>query len=725
MVSKLMEYRHLSCILVMGLSITSCSDDTIKPSSETFSSAANVHSNEQLITQTAEIDDQLKENLGAILGGQSPLFDIETQLVERKVIPDTREINPLDGTQERNVYYGDLHVHTAYSFDGYAFGTLATPYDAYRFAKGEAIKNPAGFNMQLTRPMDFYAVTDHAVFLGLLKAAADKTSAFSKNEFSEPFHDLNAPENFGIDLISRVKRLFAFAGFIPNATKGLNDGSLNRQEVLGVVRNAWEDTIDAAEQFNAPGSFTTFAAYEYTTSSADMGNLHRNVIFKGTERLPREPFSRAHSNNPEDLWSWMDELRSKGVESLAIPHNSNGSNGEMFKVTDWNDNPFDKTYVKTRIRNEPLVEITQIKGTSETHPILSTRDEWAGFEIMPYRVATGALSKVNGSFARQALLNGLSIEKQGIGNPYQFGFIGSSDTHSAASQNDETLFVSKLGILSSFPEQRGSVPIKGIDGPLAYYGSKILAEVNPTPLGKSLYVKINGDIYAGGAPPTFGASGLAAVWAEENTRDSIYSAFRRKEVFATSGPRLRIRFFAGYDFDQSMLTDADGVDQAYAKGVSMGGALVEKRDVVNAMESPGFLVMASADPENAPLQRLQIIKGWLDEDGTAHEDVIDVACAGDAEVNSKTNRCPDNGARVDITNCSINPETGAAQLSALWHDPDFRPNQRAFYYARALENPTCRWSTWDAIRAGIPTRPDLATTIQERVWSSPIHYLAK
>ncbi len=725
MVSKLMEYRHLSCILVMGLSITSCSDDTIKPSSETFSSAANVHSNEQLITQTAEIDEQLKENLGAILGGQSPLFDIETQLVERKVIPDTREINPLDGTQERNVYYGDLHVHTAYSFDGYAFGTLATPYDAYRFAKGEAIKNPAGFDMQLTRPMDFYAVTDHAVFLGLLKAAADKTSAFSKNEFSEPFHDLNAPENFGTDLISRAKRLFAFSGFIPNATKGLNDGSLNRQEVLGVVRNAWEDTIDAAEQFNAPGSFTTFAAYEYTTSSADMGNLHRNVIFKGTERLPREPFSRAHSNNPEDLWSWMDELRNKGVESLAIPHNSNGSNGEMFKLTDWNDNPFDESYVKTRIRNEPLVEITQIKGTSETHPILSTRDEWAGFEIMPYRIATGALSKVNGSFARQALLNGLSIEKQGIGNPYQFGFIGSSDTHSAASQNDEALFVSKLGILSSFPEQRGSIPIKGIEGPLAYYGSKILAEVNPTPLGKSLYVKINGNIYAGGATPTFGASGLAAVWAEENTRDSIYSAFRRKEVFATSGPRLRIRFFAGYDFDQSMLTDADGVDQAYAKGVSMGGALVEKSNAVNAMESPGFLVMASADPENAPLQRLQIIKGWLDEDGTAHEDVIDVACAGDAEVNSKTNRCPDNGARVDITNCSINPATGAAQLSALWHDPDFRPNQRAFYYARALENPTCRWSTWDAIRAGIPTRPDLATTIQERVWSSPIHYLAK
>ena len=725
MISRLTEYRRLICVLVMGLSIASCSEDTIKSSSESFSSAANVHGNEQLITQTTEIDEQLKANNGAILGGQNSLFDTETQLVERKVIPDTRIINPLDVNQERNAYYGDLHVHTAYSFDGYAFGTLATPYDAYRFAKGEAIKNPAGFDMQLTKPMDFYAVTDHAVFLGLLKAAADKSSAFSKNEFSEPFHDLNAPENFGTGLVSRTKRLLAFAGFIPNATKGLNDGSLNRQEVLGVVRSAWEDTVDAAEQFNAPGSFTTFAAYEYTTSSADMGNLHRNVIFKDTKRLPREPFSRAHSNNPEDLWSWMDELRSKGVESLAIPHNSNGSNGEMFKVTDWNDNPFDETYVQTRIRNEPLVEITQIKGTSETHPILSTRDEWAGFEIMPYRVATGALSKVNGSFARQALLNGLSIEKQGIANPYQFGFIGSSDTHSAASQNDEAVFVSKLGILSSYPEQRGSVPIKGIDGQLAYYGSKILSEVKPTPLGKSLYVKINGDVYAGGATPTFGASGLAAVWAEENTRDSIYSAFRRKEVFATSGPRLRIRFFAGYGFDQSMLTDADGVEQAYAKGVSMGGSILAKDNALDAMESPGFLVMASADPDNAPLQRLQIVKGWLDDDGTAQEEVIDIACANGAEVDVLTNRCADNGARVDISDCSINPETGVAQLATLWHDPNFKADQRAFYYARVLENPTCRWSTWDAIREGVSTRPDLATTIQERAWSSPIHYMTQ
>ena len=715
------DFSKCVWVLMLGAGLVSCSDTTMEPSSGSFSTAADVHLDKAVIQQTLEIDQLLNTSEAGALGGDNALFDTETELLDRKTISVPRAL-PETEIQERKAYYGDLHVHTAYSFDGYAFGTLATPYDAYRFAKGEAIKNPAGFNMQLTKPMDFYAVTDHAVFLGLVKAAADTSNNFSKNPFAEPYHDLNAPEKFGTDLISRTKRLLTFSSFIPNAIKGISDGSLSRQEVLGVVRSAWEDTVDAADQFNDPGRFTTFAAYEYTTSSADMGNLHRNVIFKGTENLPREPFSRAHSANPEDLWSWMDELRSKGVESLAIPHNSNGSNGEMFKGTDWNDNPFNEAYVQKRLRNEPIVEITQIKGTSETHPILSTRDEWAGFEIAPYRVATGALSKVDGSYVRQAMLKGLTLEQQGIGNPYQFGFIGSSDTHSAASQNDEAAFVSKLGILSSYPEQRGSTPITGINGQFAYYGNKLLSAVFPTPLGKSLYVKIDDDVYAGGATPTYGASGLAAVWADENTRDSIYSAIRRKEVFATSGPRLRIRLFAGYDFDQAMLTAPDGVEQAYGKGVTMGGTLLAQDAALNDMGSPGFLVMASADPDSAPLQRLQIIKGWVDADGTTHEDIIDIACADGAEVNAETNRCPDNGARVDISDCRISPEIGATELSTLWHDPNFKPDQRAFYYARVLENPTCRWSTWDAIREGVAPRSDLSTTIQERAWSSPIQY---
>jgi hypothetical protein len=693
-----------------------------------------MHTNERAIADTAQFDVQVGEqdtspanNLPTPRVFMTKVFETETELLIREQQPSSATSSkPTESTAERKAYFGDLHhVHTTYSLDAYAMGTLATPYDAYRFAKGEAIVNPAGFKMQLSRPMDFYAVTDHAMFLGLVAAAADTRTEFSKNEFSEPYHDLNAPENMGADLFSILKRFSTFGSFLPSAVRQIVSGELDRNEVLGVMRSAWSDTIDAADQFNDPGSFTTFAAYEYTTFSADMGNLHRNVVFEGTDQLPREPFSLFHSANPEDLWQWMDELRAKGVESLAIPHNSNGSNGQMFKLVDWAGNPLDDDYAKQRIRNEPIVEITQIKGTSETHPILSSRDEWAGFEIMPYRVATNALSKLEGSYVREALLNGIALEQEGMTNPYQFGFIGSSDTHSAASQNNESNFVSKLGLLSGTAAQRGSVPQTGLAGEFGYQAMKVVAKLRG---GSSSRIKINGDVYSGGAAPTFGASGLAAAWAEENTRESLYSAFRRKEVFATSGPRMQVRFFAGYGFDESMLTAADGVERAYAAGVSMGGTLLSNNSTddeqVVKPSAPGFLVMASADLESAPLQRLQIVKGWVDADGT-HEEVIDVACAGGANVTAETNRCPDNGATVDISDCSINAETGAGQLSALWHDPEFKAEQRAFYYARVIENPTCRWSTWDANRAGVAPRPDLPATIQERAWSSPIHYLPK
>jgi hypothetical protein len=393
----------------------------------------------------------------------------------------------------------------------------------------------------------------------------------------------------------------------------------------------------------------------------------------------------------------------------------------MFKLVDWAGNPLNDDYATQRMRNEPIVEITQIKGTSETHPLLSSRDEWASFEITPYRVATNALSAINGSYVREALLNGLQFEQSGISNPYQFGFIGSSDTHSGASQNDEANYVSKLGLLSGEAQQRGSVPRTGVSGNFYHYGLKAALALMPNPMGKSMSIKINGDIYSKGGTPTYGASGLAAAWAEDNTRESIYEAFRRKEVFATSGPRIALRFFAGYDFDDSMLTEADGIERAYQQGVSMGANIVAAED----NKIPSFLVMAAADAEAAPLQRLQVIKGWIDSSGETHEEVFDVACAGGKTVNPDTHRCPDNGARVDIADCSINPETGSTQLASLWQDPQFDSSERAFYYARAIENPTCRWSTWDAIREGIKPRPDLPTTIQERAWSSPIHYITQ
>jgi len=712
MINRLANQQKSVVFIALALLLTACSDG----SNQALSQPSEAHTDESLIAQTAVADVRYEQQ--AVNGTRSAqIFETETELLE---LGASGVESIVKAPVERKAYFGDLHVHTTYSFDAYAFGTLATPYDAYRFAKGEAIANPAGFNMQLSRPLDFYAVTDHGMFLGLAEAAADTSTEFSKNSFSEPYHGLNAPENMGAGSLDVLNRMGTFSSFMPAAVSQIRSGELDRDEVLGVVRSAWRDSINAADEFYEPGRFTTFAAYEYTSSSDDRGNLHRNVVFQDTNKLPREPFSRLHSQNPEDLWQWMDDLRSKGVESLAIPHNSNGSNGQMFKLVDWAGDPLDDDYAEQRIRNEPIVEITQIKGTSETHPILSSRDEFASFEIMPYRVATNALSQVKGSYVREALLNGLALEQQGMTNPYQFGFIGSSDTHTGASQNVESNFVSKLGLLSGTAEQRGSVPVSGLAGELEYQATRVLAKFSGNP---GLRVKTNGRIYTAGATPTFGASGIAAAWAEENTRESLYSAFRRKEVYATSGPRMQIRLFAGYGFDESLLTQADGIERAYATGVTMGGNLGPYAATEGEQSiQPGFLVMASADTQSAPLQRLQIVKGWVDADGT-HEEVVDVACAGGAAVNSKTNRCPDNGAKVDISDCSINEETGAAQLSALWRDPDFKADERAFYYARAIENPTCRWSTWDANRAGVAPRPDLPATIQERAWSSPIHYV--
>ena len=374
-------------------------------------------------------------------------------------------------------------------------------------------------------------------------------------------------------------------------------------------------------------------------------------------------------------------------------------------MEDWAGDPLDDNYATQRIRNEPLVELTQIKGTSETHPALSPNDEWADFELMPYRVGTSLPSEPSGSYAREALLNGLALEDRGIVNAYQFGFVGASDTHSGLAPVDERDYLGPSGVLDATAELRGSVP-------LAPDVAEIVAAA-----GRLRVEEIDGKPYGTGGYETWGASGLTGVWAEENTRDALYRAFRRKETFATSGPRMQVRLFGGYAFEEPMLTQADMLSQAYASGVSMGGELLAEDGGV-----PTLIVWATRDPESAPLQRLQIIKGWT-VDGEHHEQVYDVACSDGGTLDPSTHRCPDNGASVDLSNCSITTGVGAGELKTVWRDPDFNPEHRAFYYARALENPTCRWSTWDAVRAGVPPRPDLNATLQERVWSSPIWYV--
>ncbi len=604
---------------------------------------------------------------------------------------------------ERNAYFGDLHVHTGYSFDAYAFGTTATPDDAYRYARGDALKHPSGYEVQLRQALDFYAVTDHAMFLGLVKEAADTGTEFSRYRVAQPLHAINSPDNMGSS--SLPGRAEAFARFVPEALAGLLDGSIDTTIVNAVSRSAWRDSVRAANEAYVPGTFTTFAAFEYTSSTDTRGNLHRNVIFRDTDRLPAAPFSRFNSQNPEGLWDWMDTLRAQGIESLAIPHNSNGSNGQMFKLEDWAGKPIDDRYADQRLRNEPLVEVTQVKGTSDTHPLLSKNDEWANFEIAPYRVATKLPSDPPGSYARDAYLRGLAIASNGVENPYKFGLIGSSDTHTGAISQDEETFFSKAGMLDGTPELRGSVPASFL------YGTALRF------LDPGLLKKVDGKTYMEGSSFEYwSASGLAGVWAEDNTRESIYAAFRRKETFATTGPRIRVRFFASYELEAAMLDRDDLLQTAYAGGVPMGSDLAAQQG-----SAPAFLVWALSDPQGAPLQRAQVIKGYL-EDGEHRERIYDVACAGGMAVDSATGRCPDNGASVDLSDCSIRANSGASELKTLWHDPNFSPEQEAFYYVRILENPVCRWSTWDAIRAGVAPRSDLPSTLQERAWSSPIWY---
>lgn len=606
---------------------------------------------------------------------------------------------------DRNAYFGDLHVHTGYSFDAYAFGTTATPYDAYRYARGQTLIHPAGYEVKLQQPLDFYAVTDHAMFLGLVKEAADTDTDFSKLDLAQPLHNINAADNMGeTSIIGRVK---AFASFIPGVSAGIVDGSIDPKMAEAVTKSAWADTIEAAEQYNSPGRFTTFAAYEYTSSTDDKGNLHRNVIFQSTDKLPAVPFSRLHSQNPEGLWDWMDNLRNQGIQSLAIPHNSNGSNGQMFTITDWAGNPIDDQYASQRMRNEPLVEITQVKGTSETHPALSKNDEWANFEIMPYRVATTLPSAPPGSYVRDAYLRGLAIAEKGVGNPYRFGLIGSSDTHTGAASLEEKNFFSKTGLLDGTAERRGSIPVSFLTGSLLKWTDS------------SRIIEVQGREYITSSSfETWSASGVAAVWAEENTREAIYSAFRRKETFATSGPRMRLRFFAGYNYSASMLTSPQMTRTAYDSGVTMGADLHAEGG-----QTPQFLLWALSDTNSRPLQRAQIIKGYV-KDGKHFEQVYDVACSDNLEIDPNTHRCPDNGAKVDLEDCSTTADVGATELKALWQDPDFDAAQEAFYYARVLENPSCRWSTWDALKAGVEPRADLHKTLQERAWSSPIWYKA-
>jgi len=590
----------------------------------------------------------------------------------------------IERTDTRNAYFGDLHVHTQNSFDAYIFNVRRTPDDAYRFAKGETIPHDAGYEIQLDGPpLDFLAVTDHGEYLGVVPFMNDPNHPLSKT--------LTAQRAFGEDATESAQ---TFRAIGTSFVAGQPIEEIRDQAHMNQI---WAETINAAERHNQPGEFTAFAGYEFTAMTivnqeqGSAANLHRNVIFRN--EAPDQVFSTLDSRNPEDLWEWMTDQRAEGIDSLAIPHNSNASNGEMFALETYDGDPLTEAYALTRLANEPLVEITQIKGTSETHPMFSPNDEWAGFEQYDVFVGSSAKSTVNeGDFVRPALSRGIALEQQLGANPYKFGFIGSSDTHIAAASLKEETHWGKFPTDGAAPQQRSSVPPDG------YTSWENVPE------------STNYRILTGAK---FSASGLVGVWAEANTREDLFDAMRRKETFGTSGPRMKVRLFAG-DYSDDILGAADLLDQAYAHGVPMGSE-IEGGDEA----SPNFVAWAIQDPGSAPLQRLQMVKVSA-QNGAAQETVYDVACSGGETPDPETRRCPDNGATVDVSSCETTPGSGVGDLKALWSDPDYDPAQVSAYYVRVLENPTCRWSTWDAVRAGTPPNPDLEMTLQERAWSSPI-----
>ncbi len=573
----------------------------------------------------------------------------------------------------RQMYFGELHVHTQFSPDAFLFGVRSTPNDAYRFAQGEAITHASGQRIQLRQPLDFIAVTDHAEYMGVLPTLTREDSPLAQSEIARQINSQD-PE---VSASAWQRVLMSMAG---KPFQELIEPRLRQ--------SLWQESVAAANRHNQPGTFTTLLGYEWTSSGGKLedgatSNLHRNILFR-TGAAPELPFSSFDSPDPSALWRWMDRQRASGIDLMAIPHNSNLSDGLMFpEQTSFGGQALDSSYAKTRARNEPLVEITQIKGTSETHPLLSPNDEWADFEILPDKLGgTGELSRPGGSYVRRAWQTGLKLQERLGTNPYRFGVVGASDGHNASSQVEEDNYHGKIGTADGTPSGRR---------------------------GGSIVNKHH---------VLYSASGLTGVWAASNSRESIYDALARREVFATTGPRIGIRFFGGWHIDESFFTHPDWTRSAYLNSVPMGAELRSREPDSN---SPSFATWTIKDPASAWLQRVQIVKGWIEAD-ELFEKVYDVACGDGNQPDPTTHRCPDNGASVDLDTCDFDKQRGSTQLRSVWTDPAFEAHQPAFYYVRVLENPSCRWSTWDSLRHGLPVSDKVPAVIQERAYSSPIWY---
>ena len=586
-------------------------------------------------------------------------------------------------------FFGDTHLHTAFSFDAGAFGARLGPKDAYRFARGEEITASSGQPAKLGRPLDFLVVADHSDNMGFFP----DLFAGKPNVLADP------TGRRWYDMIHSGKGAEAAMEIILAFSHGKFPKDLIYFPGTRAYRSAWQETIAAAETYNEPGRFTAFIGYEWTSNTGG-NNLHRNVIFRdnGDKASQVEPYTTMKplgSDNPRELWKWMAAYEAKtGGSVLAIAHNGNLSNGLMFPIIEsFTGKPVDRAYAEQRAKWERLYETTQTKGTGEAHPYLSPNDEFADFELWDKSNLDGSVPKkkemLEFEYARSALKNGLKLEQQLGVNPYKFGLIGSSDAHTGLSAMEEDNFFGKTTPQEPSPERMTKA---------FFHDPKTGVTVMDWEVG---------------------ASGYAAVWATENTRTALWDAMERKETYATTGPRMIVRFFGGWEFESADASNRFPAAVGYAKGVPMGGDLSS----APAGKSPAFLVAALKDPLGANLDRIQIVKDWLDAKGQPQERVYDVAW-GDAGKRKPgaDGKLPPVGSTVDVANATWTNTIGDPELIAVWKDPAFDPNLRAFYYARVLEIPTPRWTAYDAKRFGVKPLPGTSMVLQERAYTSPIWY---
>lgn len=597
-----------------------------------------------------------------------------------------KEYSPyLDVGYPQHVYWGDTHVHTSYSTDAGMIGNRLGPEEAYRFARGETVVSSTGVRARLQRPLDFLVIADHAENLGLAPMIAERNPELLKLVFGKKIAQLVYDGKYG--------DAYALWGQGMSTRKDPLEG----EEAL--IRSMWERLTAAAEKFNEPGKFTALIGYEWT-SSPDGNNLHRNVIFRdGKEKADRIiPMSNYDSQDPEDLWKWMEAYQAKtGGRVLAIPHNGNLSNGLMFDDVTFAGKELDRGYAERRGRWEPVYEVTQMKGDGEAHPSLSPNDEFADYgtwdkgSFGPEPKTPDMLPR---EYAREALKRGMKYEQSLGANPFKFGMIGSTDSHTSLATAEENNYFGKApaGEPSADPE-RFQEMITG-------YAQK--------PDGPDVTIRHFQTL----------AAGLAAVWATDNTREAIWDALNRKEVYASTGPRMTVRVFAGWDFEESDVQRPDFAKAGYLRGVPMGGDL---HDAPQG-KAPAFMIRALRDVDGANLDRIQVVKGWLDGKGELHEQIYDVLCSDERAINDQ-HRCEKPvGNTVDVETATYTNSIGDVLMMAYWRDPDFDPEQRAFYYVRVLEIPTPRWTTYDAAFFGVALPEGVPPTHQERAYTSPIWY---